>query len=53
MKILGPKFVKKANQWCVTVIIEETKDKKGSQKQEWFSSEYKAEEYILSLQENK
>ena len=34
-----PKYVKKANQWCVTYFI------KGKQKQEWFSTEEGANKF--------
>ncbi len=45
-KIAGPKWVKKANQWCVTITsISKTKQKKV-QTQEWFSIEEEAKEYI-------
>lgn len=47
MRILGPKFVKKANSWCVTVF---TAGNKGveSQVNEWFSTREEAEKFIES-----
>ena len=39
-----PKYVKKADQWVVTIVNQE-KDK-TSQTQEWFSTEKKVLEYF-------
>lgn len=46
MKILGPKFVKRANQWCVTILNEKTKDKEAKQEILWFDSIEKAKDEI-------
>jgi hypothetical protein len=49
MRVLKPKYVKKANNWCITVIREETKDKPAKQEQFWFSTEKQAEYKYLEL----
>jgi hypothetical protein len=43
MKKLKPKYVKRANQWCVTVF--EQGDKKEKQTVEWFGDEKSALEF--------
>lgn len=40
------KFVKKAKQWCVTIVQDD------QQTQEWFDSEEKADEFIKGENEN-
>ena len=40
-KITKPKFVKKANQWVITIIDGEERGKK-TQRQKWFSTEEEA-----------
>ena len=40
-KITRPKFVKKANQWVITIIDGEERGKK-TQRQKWFSTEEEA-----------
>ncbi len=40
MRITKPKFVKKAKQWCVTVLSGET------QKQHWFDTKQEAEQFF-------
>ena len=49
MKIHGPKFVKKANMWLVSVTSE-SKTKRGTPKQEmeWFFTEEEAHKFIKS-----
>lgn len=49
MRILSPKFVKRANSWCVTKFTESTssntKKSGGSQTQSWFSTEAEAQKF--------
>ena len=40
-KITRPKFVKKANQWVITIIDGQERGKK-TQRQKWFSTEEEA-----------
>jgi hypothetical protein len=43
MRVLGPKFIRKANSWCVTVF---THNKSGeSQISSWFSTEAEAKAF--------
>lgn len=49
MAITGPKWVKRAHQWCVTVINKG--QNKTSQENKWFSSKDEAENYKNSLKD--
>ena len=44
MRFTGPKFVKKANLWCVTVF------EFGKQTENWFDTKELAEVYIKELE---
>ncbi len=50
-KITGPKFVRRANAWCVSVFTPTSKG--DTQKQEWFSTEAEAQAYRESLEQEK
>lgn len=51
MRVLPPKFVSKANSWCVTKFTESTsantKKSGGSQTQTWFSTEEEARKFYI------
>jgi len=49
MRIIGPKLVKRANAWCVTVFTEGKNG--GVQTQHWFNSEQEALDFIKKEQE--
>lgn len=40
--ILGPKFIKRANMWCVTILV---KGKDIKQEITWFETEEEATEF--------
>ena len=43
-RVVGPKFVKNARQWCVTIMGK-------IQKQEWFSTKEEAQKFITNFKE--
>ncbi len=55
MRILGPKYVKKAKLWCVThfknVAQSNTKKVHGGQEISWFNTAEEAQKYIDSIKE--
>lgn len=46
MRVTSPKFVKKANLWCVSIFKETSGKKEFVQTQEWFESKEAAEAFI-------
>jgi hypothetical protein len=54
MRILGPKWVKRANSWCVTVFKEiasgNTKKQHSGQSISWFTTKEEAETFIKQQQ---
>lgn len=48
---MKPKYVKRANQWCVSEVTVDPKTKNRKQTIHWFHSENEARDYIHSLQE--
>lgn len=46
MTIKGPKFVRRANMWCVTIFLGKT------QTQNWFTTEQEAKDFIESKKED-
>lgn len=49
---MKPKFVKRANHWCVTWFNEDVKSKKRTQHIEWFITREEAEKFSLEKYES-